>query len=48
MARLRLKDANERVRQLLSNGDPIVRANAARVIGAGDHKEAFDDLLAHA
>ncbi|HEX7723178.1 MAG TPA: HEAT repeat domain-containing protein [Pyrinomonadaceae bacterium] len=48
MARLRLKDANERVRQLLSNGDPIVRANAARVIGAADHKEGFDDLLAHA
>ena len=45
MARLRLKDANERVRQLLSNGDPIVRANAARVIGAGDHKEAFEKVL---
>jgi len=45
MARLRLKDANERVRQLLGNGDPIVRANAARVIGAGDHKEAFEKVL---
>ncbi|HXI75094.1 MAG TPA: HEAT repeat domain-containing protein, partial [Pyrinomonadaceae bacterium] len=45
MARLRLKDGNERVRQLLSNGDPIVRANAARVIGAGDHKEAFEKVL---
>ena len=45
MARLRLKDANERVRQLLSNSDPIVRANAARVIGAGDHKEAFEKVL---
>jgi len=42
MARLRLKDANERVRQLLSHNDPIVRANAARVIGAAEHKEAFD------
>ena len=30
MARLRLKDGNERVRQLLSHSDPIVRANAAR------------------
>ena len=48
MARLRLKDANERVRQLLKDGDPIVRANAARVIGAAEHKEAFDDLLAKA
>jgi len=45
MARLRLKDANERVRQLLGNGDPIVRANAARVIGAADHKEAFEKVL---
>ena len=42
MARLRLKDANERVRQLLSHNDPLVRANAARVIGAAEHKEAFD------
>jgi cyclophilin family peptidyl-prolyl cis-trans isomerase/HEAT repeat protein len=48
MARLRLKDSNERVRQLLKDGDPIVRANAARVIGAAEHKEAFDDLLAKA
>src|SRR5262245_4277259 len=45
MARLNLKDANERVRQLLNNDDAIVRANAARVIGAAEHKEAFDDLL---
>jgi len=48
MARLRLKDANERVRELLKDNDPIVRANAARVIGAAEHKEAFDDLLAKA
>jgi hypothetical protein len=26
----------------------MVRANAARVIGAAEHKEAFDDLLAKA
>jgi cyclophilin family peptidyl-prolyl cis-trans isomerase/HEAT repeat protein len=45
MTRLRLKDGNERVQQLLSNGDPIVRANAARVIGAADHKEAFEKVL---
>jgi cyclophilin family peptidyl-prolyl cis-trans isomerase len=48
MARLRLKEANERVRQLLKDGDPLVRANAARVIGAAEHNEAFDDLLAKA
>ena len=48
MARLRLKEANERVRQLLNDGDPMVRANAARVIGAAEHKEEFDDLLAKA
>src|SRR5882762_34685 len=34
MARLRLKDNNDQVRQLLNHGDAIVRANAARVIGA--------------
>jgi cyclophilin family peptidyl-prolyl cis-trans isomerase/HEAT repeat protein len=45
MARLRLKDANERVRELLNHNDPIVRANAARVIGAAEHKEAFDAVL---
>src|SRR5215471_10175537 len=45
MARLRLKDANERVRQLLNHNDPIVRANAARVIGAAEHKDAFDTIL---
>jgi cyclophilin family peptidyl-prolyl cis-trans isomerase/HEAT repeat protein len=45
MARLRLKDGNERVRKLLNDGDPIVRANAARLTGAAEHKEAFDDLL---
>jgi HEAT repeat protein len=30
MARLRMKDANDRVRQLLKDSDPLVRANAAR------------------
>lgn len=48
MARLRLKNANDRVRQLLNHSDPIVRANAARVIGAGEHKEAFDEVLSRA
>ena len=45
MARLRLKDGNDQVRKLLNNGDPIVRANAARVIGAAEDKGAFDALL---
>jgi cyclophilin family peptidyl-prolyl cis-trans isomerase/HEAT repeat protein len=45
MARLRLKDNNEEVRQLLKHGDPIVRANAARVIGAAEDKGAFEALL---
>jgi cyclophilin family peptidyl-prolyl cis-trans isomerase/HEAT repeat protein len=45
MARLRLKDGSDQVRQLLGNSDPIVRANAARVIGASEDKEAFDALL---
>jgi cyclophilin family peptidyl-prolyl cis-trans isomerase/HEAT repeat protein len=45
MARLRLKDGNERVRQLLKHNDPLVRANAARVIGVAEHKEAFDAVL---
>ncbi|MGZ8842933.1 MAG: HEAT repeat domain-containing protein, partial [Pyrinomonadaceae bacterium] len=48
MARLRLKEGNERVRQLLNHNDPIVRANAARLIGAAEHKEAFDEVFARA
>lgn len=45
MARLRLKDGNNQVRQLLGNGDAIVRANAARVCGAAEDKGAYDKLL---
>ena len=48
MARLRLKDANDHVRQLLNNGDPIVRANAARVTGVAEDKGAFEALLSRA
>jgi len=48
MARLRLKDNNDQVRQLLNNGDATVRANAARVIGAAEDKGAFDALLSRA
>jgi cyclophilin family peptidyl-prolyl cis-trans isomerase/HEAT repeat protein len=45
MARLRVKDRNDQVRQLLSHSDAMVRANAARVIGAAEDKGAFDALL---
>src|SRR5260370_211537 len=44
-ARLRLKDNNEEVRAVLRHSDPIVRANAARVIGAAEDKGAFEALL---
>ncbi|MBA2526891.1 MAG: peptidylprolyl isomerase [Pyrinomonadaceae bacterium] len=46
LARLRAKDGNEQLRELLvSDPDPIVRANAARVLGATEDKDAFDGLL---
>ena len=46
LARLRAKEGNEQLRQLVKNdGDPIVRANAARVLGATEDKQAFDALL---
>jgi cyclophilin family peptidyl-prolyl cis-trans isomerase/HEAT repeat protein len=48
MARLRLKDGSDQVRQALDNGDAIVRANASRVIGAVEDKGAYDKLLEHA
>ncbi len=46
LARLRLKDGNDDARRLLVNhNDPIVRANAARVLGATEDKQSFDALL---
>jgi cyclophilin family peptidyl-prolyl cis-trans isomerase len=48
MARLRVKDGNEKVRQLLGNGDAIVRANAARVLSTTEDKQSFDTLLQRA
>ena len=46
LARLRLKDGNDKARELLArHSDPIVRANAARVLGATEEKQAFDGLL---
>ena len=49
LARMRLKDGNEQLRKLLTADiEPIVRANAARVLGVTEDKASFDALLAHA
>jgi cyclophilin family peptidyl-prolyl cis-trans isomerase/HEAT repeat protein len=45
LARLKLKEGNDKARALLKHSDPIVRANAARVLGATEDKQAFDALL---
>ena len=49
LARLRLKDGNPQLTELLSNDpDPVVRSNAARVLGATEERSAFDKLLVSA
>jgi cyclophilin family peptidyl-prolyl cis-trans isomerase/HEAT repeat protein len=45
LARLRLKDGNDDARRLLKHADPIVRANAARVLGTTEDKQSYDALL---
>lgn len=46
LARLKLKDGNDQLRKLLkSDPDPVVRANAARVLGATEDKPSFEALL---
>lgn len=46
LARLRLKDGNEDARRLLTKyADPIVRANAARVLGVTEDKQSTAALL---
>lgn len=46
LARLKLNNGNDRLRKLLRNDpDAIVRANAARVLGATEDKASFDELL---
>lgn len=46
LARLRAKNVSVEARELLKNhADPIVRANAARVLGAAEDKDALDLLL---
>jgi cyclophilin family peptidyl-prolyl cis-trans isomerase/HEAT repeat protein len=45
LARLKLKDGNEQLRKLLTTDpDPVVRANAARVLGATEDKASFAAL----
>lgn len=49
LARLRLKDGNERLRHLVvTDRDPNVRANAARVLGITEEKDSFQLLLSRA
>jgi cyclophilin family peptidyl-prolyl cis-trans isomerase/HEAT repeat protein len=49
LARLRLNDGNEQLRKLLNTDtDPIVRANAARVLGTTEDKASFTTLVSHA
>jgi cyclophilin family peptidyl-prolyl cis-trans isomerase/HEAT repeat protein len=48
LARLRLKDGLEQLRKLASDIDPIVRANALRVLGIAEDKPSYETLLAHA
>src|SRR5437763_2334004 len=45
LARLRLQDGNDQAGSTLDHSNPIVRANAARLLGATEDKEAFDALL---
>jgi cyclophilin family peptidyl-prolyl cis-trans isomerase/HEAT repeat protein len=46
LARLRLNDGNEQLRKLLyTDADPIVRANAARVLGITEDKLSFVSLV---
>lgn len=49
LTRLRLNEGNVQLRKLLAtDADPIVRANAARVLGATEDKASYDALLKHA
>ncbi len=48
IARLRLKDANEKLRVALNDADPVVRANVARALGAAEDKQSFDSLQVRA
>lgn len=45
LARLRLKEGTEKARQLLKHNDPMVRANAARLLGVAEDKQSYDALI---
>ena len=45
LARLRLKDGVEQLRKLTFDTDPIVRANAARLLGLDEDKQSYETLL---
>jgi cyclophilin family peptidyl-prolyl cis-trans isomerase/HEAT repeat protein len=46
LARLRLKDGNDQLRKLVTADlDPIVRANAARILGLTEDKQSFDAIV---
>lgn len=46
LARLRLKDGLETLRKLTATTDPIIRANAVRMLGIDEDKQSFDTVLA--
>ena len=48
LARLRTQDANDAARPLLADSDSVVRANAARVLGAGKDRASLATLAARA
>lgn len=49
LARLKLKDANDYLRKILTTDpDPVVRANAARVLGATEDEASFEPLMGRA
>ncbi|HEU4832943.1 MAG TPA: HEAT repeat domain-containing protein, partial [Pyrinomonadaceae bacterium] len=46
LARLRLKDGNDQLRKLVASDlDPVVRGNAARVLGVTEDKQSFEPLV---
>ncbi len=48
LSRLRYKGSNTKARELLRSVDPVVRANAARLLGAAGDKESAELLIAAA
>ncbi len=48
IARLRFKDANEKLRIALNDPDAVVRANVARALGAAEDTQSFDALQVRA